>query len=226
MKILVLEDDEQLQGILTGALSEQRHLVETATDGRQGWEMLEFSPYDLLILDLRLPEVNGLEVCRRVRDRRIQTPILILTALDESDDKVRCLDAGADDYVVKPFDLPEFLARVRSMLRRGSSAPPLLQWGALELDPNACNVTYSGKPLELTAKEFALLELFLRNPNQVFSRSAVLDRVWAFEDFPTEDAVKALVKRLRQKLVRCGAPADTLETVYGLGYRLKSLSGK
>ncbi|MGK7910463.1 MAG: response regulator transcription factor [Synechococcus sp.] len=222
MKILVLEDDEQLANILTRALKEQHHVVETAIDGNLGWNMLEFGAYDLVLLDIRLPGLDGVQICRKLRNQGKETPILMLTSLDTSQDKVLGLDAGADDYVVKPFDLPELMARVRAMLRRRSSAPPLLQWEHLQLDPTSCNVTYRGQPVRLTPKEFSLLELFMRNPQQVFSRAVIIDRIWTFEDLPDEGAVKTLLKRLRQKLVKAGAPADTVETVYGLGYRLKS----
>ncbi|MGV2830662.1 response regulator transcription factor [Myxosarcina sp. GI1(2024)] len=224
MKILVVEDDEQLSDILVKALKAQRYVVETATDGVMGSEMLECSPYDLVVLDVRLSKLDGIQLCRQLRNHGNQTPVLMLTACDTSEDKVLGLDIGADDYIVKPFDFPELMARVRALLRRGSSAPPILQWEHLQLDPASCDVSYRGQPVKLTPKEFGLLELFLRNPRQVFSRSAIIERLWTFEDIPNEDAVKTLLKRLRQKLVRLGAPADTLETVYGLGYRLKALS--
>lgn len=225
MRILILDDDVSLSDILAEALRSQRHLVETAIDGVTGWELMEATAYDLLVLDVLLPELNGIQFCQKLRRHGYQTPILMLTARDTSQDKVLSLDSGADDYVVKPFDLPELMARVRAMLRRGSSEAPILQWGHLQFDPSACEVTYRGKPIKLTAKEYSLLELLLRNAKQVFSRSAILDHLWTFDDPPHEDAVKALVKRLRQKLVRVGGQADLIETVYGLGYRLKSLEG-
>ena len=222
MKILVMEDDERLSAILAQALKTHNHLVETAMDGETGWDVFESSPYDLVVLDVLLPQMNGIQFCQRLRDRGYQTPVLMLTSRDTSQDKVLGLDSGADDYVIKPFDLPELLARVRAMLRRGGSASPLLQWGHIQMDPSNCEVLYRRKPVKLTRKEIALLELLLRNPQQVFSRSVILDRLWTFEDPPNEDAVKALLKRLRQKLVRAGAVPDIIETVYGLGYRMKS----
>lgn len=222
MKILVMEDDERLSGILVQALKNHNHLVEAAMDGETGWDVFESSPYDLVVLDVLLPQMNGIQFCQRLRDRGYQTPVLMLTSRDTSQDKVLGLDSGADDYVIKPFDLPELLARVRAMLRRGGSASPLLQWGHIQMDPSNCEVLYRGKPVKLTRKEISLLELLLRNPQQVFSRSVILDRLWTFEDPPNEDAVKALLKRLRQKLVRAGAVPDIIETVYGLGYRMKN----
>ncbi len=222
MKILVLEDDPQLSDIIAEALRAQRHMVETADDGETGWDLIDYSPVDLVVLDVLLPGLTGVEFCQRLRSRGSEIPVLMLTSRDTSEDKVLGLDAGADDYVVKPFDLPELMARVRAMLRRRGSASPVLQMGHLQLDPVSVKALYRGQPFKLTAKEFSLLELFLRNPQQVFSRSVILDRLWTFDDPPNEDAVKALIKRLRQKLVRMGATPDIVETVYGVGYRLKS----
>jgi DNA-binding response OmpR family regulator len=147
----------------------------------------------------------------------------MLTAKDTSADKVLGLDVGADDYVIKPFDLQELLARVRALLRRGNSAlPPVLEWGSLRLDPNSCEVTYAEKLLSLTPKEYGLLELFLRSPGRVLSREIILEHLWSFEDIPGDDTVKTHIKRLRQKLKIVGVPSTLIETVYGLGYRLKT----
>jgi DNA-binding response OmpR family regulator len=146
----------------------------------------------------------------------------MLTAKDSSSSQVSGLDAGADDYVVKPYKLEELLARIRALLRRGNpSLPPVLEWEGLCLDPNTCQVSYNDKPIKLTPKEYRLLELFLRNGNRVLSRSVILENLWSFEEPPEEDAIKALIKRLRQKLKRAGTSNDFIETVYGLGYRLK-----
>jgi DNA-binding winged helix-turn-helix (wHTH) protein len=147
---------------------------------------------------------------------------LLLTGHDTITKKVKGLDAGADDYLVKPFDLQELLARIRALLRRGNdSLLPAIQWNDLRLDPNNCQVTYQRKPLKLTAKEYALLELFLRNPQRIFSQSSLLDHLWALEEIPTENAVRTQIKGLRQKLKQAGATFDPIETIYGLGYRLK-----
>ena len=152
-------------------------------------------------------------------------PILMLTARDSTQDQVAGLDAGADDYVSKPYKLQALLARIRALLRRGNpSLPPVLKWEKLCLDPNTCEVIYASKPLKLTPKEYRLLELFLRHGCRVLSRSEIIDNLWSFEDPPEEDAVKALIKRLRQKLKGVGAVHDFIETVYGLGYRLKQNS--
>jgi DNA-binding response OmpR family regulator len=147
----------------------------------------------------------------------------MLTAKDTSEDKVMGLDVGADDYVVKPFDLPELSARIRALLRRGNTTlQPVLEWEQLRLDPSNYQVNYADNPLHLTPKEYGLLELFLRNCNIVLSRSLILDHLWSFEDPPSEEAVKVHIKDLRKKLRIVGAPPDFIETVYGLGYRLKN----
>ena len=148
----------------------------------------------------------------------------MITARDTSDDKVRGLDAGADDYVVKPIDLPELLARMRALLRRGSSAPPVLQWGDLRLNPSTCEVSYGENPLPLTRKQYSLLELLIRNRRRVLSRASILQNLWDLEDPPTEETVKAHIKGLRHKLKAAGAPRDFIETVYSMGYRLKAMS--
>lgn len=209
--------------MLQEALATQHYLVDLATDGQSGWELAEAFEYDLILLDWMLPKLDGLSFCKQLRKEGDRTPILLLTAQNSSANKVKGLDAGADDYVVKPFDLHELFARIRALLRRDSAtATPIIEWGNLSLDPVKCEVTYQGKPLRLTAKEYSLLELFLRNPQRIFSQSALLDHLWSFDEPPTENAVRAHIKSLRQKLKKAGAAADVIETVYGLGYRLKS----
>ncbi|MDZ4875022.1 MAG: Regulator of RpoS [Chroococcidiopsis cubana SAG 39.79] len=225
MRILVVEDDEFIANALDLVLSEQNYAVEIAADGESGWELVQAYEYDLILLDVMLPKLDGIELCRRVRSQGYKMPILLLTGRDSSHDKAIGLDAGADDYLVKPFDQEELFARVRALLRRGNtSVSPVLEWGELRLDPSSCEVTYSGRSLQLTPKEYALLELFLRNNRRVFSCSAILDRVWSFDKTPGEEAVRTQIKGLRQKLKAVGAPADAIETVYGIGYRLKSPS--
>jgi DNA-binding response OmpR family regulator len=192
-------------------------------DGQMGWEFAESAAYDVIILDVMLPGLSGIQFCQRLRQQGKTTPVLMLTAKDTSADKVLGLDVGSDDYVIKPFDLQELLARVRALLRRGNSAlPPVLEWGSLRLDPNSCEVTYAEKLLSLTPKEYGLLELFLRSPGRVLSREIILEHLWSFEDIPGDDTVKTHIKRLRQKLKIVGVPSTLIETVYGLGYRLKT----
>lgn len=222
MKILLVEDDDHLASMLNAVLSDHHHTVDVASDGLSGWELAESFNYDLIVLDVMLPKLDGISLCRRLRSNRFSMPILLLTAKDSRNDKVMGFDAGADDYVVKPFDPEELAARIRALLRRKKVAlPPVLEWGLLRLDPNTCSVSYAGQPLHLTPKEYGLLELFLRNTNRVFSRNAILEQLWSFEESPAEETVRAHIKGLRMKLKSVDAPADLIETVYGLGYRLK-----
>jgi DNA-binding response OmpR family regulator len=220
-----VEDDEPLAEMLSKALKSQHYLVELATDGQAGWELVEAFEYDLILLDLMLPKLDGISFCKKLRKEGDRTPILLMTGQDSSTHKIIGLDAGADDYIVKPFDVQELLAQIRALLRRGSStAMPVLEWGDLRLDPSKCEVIYNGQLLRLAAKEYALLELFLRHNQRIFSQSALLDHLWSFDEPPSENTVRAHIKSLRQKLKKAGAPVDFIETVYGLGYRLKSRS--
>jgi DNA-binding response OmpR family regulator len=224
MKILIVEDDEGTAAVLNQALTAQKYIVEIATDGQLGWDLLEVFEYDLILLDVTLPKLDGITLCQRLRDKGDFTPVLLLTAQDSSTNKVAGLDAGADDYIVKPYDMNELSARIRALLRRGGlSLSPILEWEALGLDPNNCEVIYDGQPLPVTAREYKLLELFLRNTHRIFSQSALIDRLWSLEEYPTENTVRAHIKGLRQKLKKAGAAPDFIETVYGLGYRLKAL---
>lgn len=222
MRILLVEDDERIAESLTEALTDQNYVADVATDGEAGWEFVEAVAYDLLLLDVMLPKLDGISLCRQLRSQGYQMPILLLTARDTTTDQVTGLDAGADDYVIKPYKLQELMARIRALLRRGtSSLPPVLEWGSLRLDSSSCEVTYKDQPVQVTPKEYRLLELFLRRGCRVFSRRAILENLWSFEEPPGEDTVKAHIKRLRQKLKVVGVPDDFIETVYGLGYRLK-----
>ncbi|MBZ8180649.1 response regulator transcription factor [Oscillatoria salina] len=225
MKILLVEDDKHLVQALVEVLTDKQHYtVDAVNDGGVGWEFIEATVYDLIILDLMLPTLDGISLCQRLRRKGCQTPVLMLTARDFSGDRVLGLDAGADDYVVKPFDLPELLARIRALLRRGKiNLLPVLTWGALCLDPSNCQVTYQGELLYLTPKEYSLLELLLRQQGRLISRETIIDRLWSFDDPPSEATVKVHLKALRRKLKAVGAPADFVETVYGMGYRLKQL---
>jgi DNA-binding response OmpR family regulator len=225
MRILLVEDDAGFAEALAEALSDQWYVVDVASDGEAGWMQAQAMDYDLMLLDVMLPKLDGISLCQRLRAKGYSNPILMITARDTSYDKVSGLDAGADDYVVKPIDLPELLARVRALLRRGmSSTSPVLEWGGLKLDPSTYDVSYDNKPLRLTPKEYALLELFLRSGRRVLSRSLLIEHIWSLESPPTEDTVKAHVKSLRNKLKTVGAPNDLIETVHGLGYRLKQNS--
>lgn len=221
MRILIVEDDVQIADLLAEALLNRQYIADVAQDGEVAWENIQILEYDLIILDVTLPKVNGIQLCQRLRARHYATPVLMLTARDASADKILGLDAGADDYVVKPFDLEELMARVRALLRRGGSSAPKLQWGLLTLNPSTYEVTYDEQPLLLTPKEFSLLELLITSGRRVLSRPGIIERMWAQGDPPTEEAVKTHIRTLRQKLRSAGAPDDWIETVHGLGYRLK-----
>ncbi|GAB4365462.1 MAG: hypothetical protein Kow00121_02000 [Elainellaceae cyanobacterium] len=222
MKLLLVEDDRHITLPLAEALIDQRYSIDQAEDGQAAWNLIEVFAYDLIILDLMLPKIDGITLCQRLKQKGDTTPVLILTAKDTSTDKVMGLDVGADDYVVKPFDLKELLARIRALLRRGGSGlPPILSWGSLCLNPATCEVTYSDRLLALTPKEYGLLELFLRNQGRVLNRTMILNHLWASEDAPGAETIKVHLRSLRQKLKAMGAADDFIETVYGLGYRLK-----
>lgn len=225
MRILLVEDDELVAKALTKALVGQHYAIDLATDGQAGWELSVAYTYDLILLDVMLPKLDGITLCRQLRSQGNRTPIILVTAKDNSTSKVHGLDAGADDYITKPVDLAELSARIRALLRRGDfAALPVLEWGDLRLDPSTCQVSHNNQPIDLTPKEYGLLELFLRNPHRVFSCGVILDRLWSYgEDTPSEDTVRSHIKGLRMKLRAAGVLDDPIETVYGIGYRLKSV---
>lgn len=224
MRVLVVEDDEVVAQSLTIALGEHRYTVDVASDGRMGWEYAMTYEYDVIVLDVMLPILNGIHFCQKLRSNGSMTPILLVTAHNDRTTLIEGLDAGADDYVVKPFDLKELLARLRALLRRGQSAlPPTLHWGCLMLDPNACEVRWHDKLLKLTPKEYSLLELLLRNPQRIYSSSALIDHLWSLDTPPSEDTIRSHVKGLRNKLKAAKVTDDPVETVYGIGYRLRKL---
>jgi DNA-binding response OmpR family regulator len=224
MRILLVEDDELIVNILQKALTQQNYSVDVAMNGQMGWDMVAVYRYDLIILDIGLPKLNGLEFCQRLRAHHDPVPVLLLTASSSSDDKVIGLNAGADDYVVKPFELSELLARIRVLLRRGHlSKLTSLEFANLRINPEVCEAHYGGQLLTLTPKEYRLLELFVRNRQRVFSRNDILNHLWSSEASPGEDTVTVHIKDLRRKLKQVGAPSDLIETVYGHGYRLKQI---
>jgi two-component system OmpR family response regulator len=221
MRILLVEDDELLTQILTDHLITQHYVVDIATDGVAGFDYAQLVPYDLIVLDVNLPQLDGIRLCQMLRQNRYSVPILLLTAKGESSDKVMGLDAGADDYVVKPCTVEEISARIRALLRRSSTGgTPLLTWGNLCLDPVACEVTCDQKPLALSPKEYSLLELFLRHPQRIFSSQSILENLWSFADSPGEETIRSHIKRLRRKLKEVGTE-EIIDTIYGMGYRLK-----
>jgi DNA-binding response OmpR family regulator len=224
MRILVVEDDVQIADMLAEALADCQYIVDIAQDGEIAWDWIDLYEYDLILLDVTLPKMNGLLFCQKLRDRNISIPVLMLTARDTIADKIVGLDAGADAYMVKPFDLDELLAQIRALLRRRDSVAQMrLCWGELCLSPDTYEVTYNENPLRLTPKEYALLELLISNGRRVLSRPGIIDRLWSIDESPTEEAVKTHIRTLRQKLRAAGAPDDLVETVHGVGYRMKQL---
>ncbi|AFZ57514.1 response regulator transcription factor [Anabaena cylindrica FACHB-243] len=223
MKILLVEDDIRLAETLAEALTDQLYVVDIATDGEAAWDCTKALNYDLLLLDLMLPEIDGITLCHRWRSHGYQMPILMITACDTISNKINGLDAGADDYIIKPVDLGELFARIRALLRRGNTnSTPILQWGDLQLNPSTYEVSYRNNLLHLTPKEYSLVELLLRNGRRVLSRSVIIENLWTSETSPDEHTVKVHLRSVRQKLKAVGAPEDFIETMHGLGYRLKS----
>lgn len=220
-KILVVEDDHDLADRIRLWLEAERHLAEVASDGRQALEHLEAFTYDVIVLDWDLPELSGIDVCRRFRTRGGLTPIIMLTGHTTVSDKENGLDSGADDYLTKPFHVKELSARIRALMRRTPDVTgPKLKIGNIELDLVAHKVTKSGAAIELLPKEFALLEFFMRHPNQLFSQEALLDRVWHSESDCTIDTVYTSIKRLRAR-IDIDKKNSLIKSVYGLGYRLE-----
>jgi DNA-binding response OmpR family regulator len=222
MRILVVEDDPTISALIETILETQKYAVDLAINGQVGLDLSDAYEYDAILMDITLPKKDGVSVCEEIRARGNTVPILLLTALDSAADRTRGLDAGADDYLGKPFDPDELLARVRALLRRGAApSVPILTWGSLQLNPVSATVTFADRIVPVTPKEYALLELFLRNSKRVFSCSAILDHLWSYDGTPGEEAIRTHIKGLRQKLKKVGAAADFIETVYGIGYRLK-----
>jgi two-component system response regulator MprA len=220
---MVVDDEPAMREALELALRLDGFEVELASDGREAIRRLPLVRPDVVLLDVLMPQLDGIEVCRRMRDTGDRTPVLMLTARDEVGDRVAGLEAGADDYLAKPFALPELLARVRALLRRSGWGVEagLLRFDDLELDAAAHEARRGGRRLELTRTEFLLLELFMRNPRQVLSRGQIVEHVWGYDFGPTSNAIEVYVGYLRRKTEAAGAPR-LLHTVRGVGYVLRA----
>ena len=224
-RVLVVDDEAAVRRALERALVREGYDVSQATDGHEALEAVSATNPDAIVLDVLMPRLDGLEACRRLRAAGSETPVLMLTALDAIDDRVEGLDAGADDYLGKPFALQELLARVRALLRRtepreASSGPEELRFSDLSLDPGTREVCRSDRSIDLTRTEFSLLELFLRNPRQVLSRSTIFERVWGYDFGPTSNSLDVYIGYLRRKTEAGGEPR-LIHTVRGVGYSLR-----
>jgi two-component system, OmpR family, response regulator MprA len=220
MRILVVDDEPAVRTALERALSPEGYDVDLAADGAEALDRLTIAPPDAVVLDVGMPHVDGLEVCRRMRQAGDRTPVLMLTARDAIDDRVAGLDAGADDYLVKPFALRELLARLRALLRRVETPSQRLAFADLALDPGSRDVWRRERRIELTRTEYALLELFLQHPRQVLTRSQIFERVWGYDFGATSNALGVYVGYLRRKTESGGEPR-LLHTVRAIGYVLR-----
>ena len=220
MRILLVEDNHRLSDSLRATLIEDGYAVDAAYDGLEGEEMALLTPYDVIVLDIMLPKRDGIEVCHSLRDQKNTTPILMLTARDALDDRVFGLDSGADDYLVKPFEIKELRARLRALLRRetGNKSGNLLIED-LRLDPATHYVWREEKPIDLTAKEYALLEYMMRNPNRLITREMVIGHLWDYDQSIASNVVDVYIRRLRRK-VDDPFKVKLIETIRGAGYRL------
>lgn len=226
-RVLVVDDEPAVRRALERALRLENYDVELAADGEEALDALAGKPADVVILDVTMPRLDGLEVCRRLRQSGDHTPILMLTARDAIDDRVTGLDVGADDYLVKPFALRELQARLRALLRRsgeGAGEGEILHYADLVLDPIAHEVRRGDRIIELSKTEFLLLELFMRHPRQVLTRSTIFENVWGYDFGPTSNALRVYIGYLRRKLEEAGATSE-IHTVRGVGYALREPSG-
>ena len=219
MNVLIVEDDFGVARFLKQAISEAGYNPVMTADGQSALEQARANAFSLILLDIMIPQINGLEVCRQLRRENIQTPVLMITARDGLEDKVEGLDAGADDYLVKPFQLAELLARVRALLRRGNAPPPPLQTGDLTLDPATRRAMRGGKSISLSSTEYALLELLMRNNGRVVSRAAILEHVWQYDFEGNDNVLDVYISYLRGKIDR-GQASPLIHTARGIGFRI------
>jgi len=223
MRILVVDDDRRLCGIIKRGLLEEAYAIDVSYDGEDGEYLAEVNPYDVIILDVMMPQKDGIEVCQELRSKKVNAPILMLTAKDAVEDRVRGLDAGADDYLVKPFAFSELLARIRALLRReGVYKAPEFRIGDLVLNTLTREVWRGQNAIELTTKEYVILEYFMRHPNMVITRTMLEEHAWDYEFDSVSNIVDVYIRRLRRKIDLKGENS-LIQTVRGAGYRLKAL---
>ncbi len=221
MRILIVEDEKKVAGFIKKGLEEETYAVDVAYDGEEGFHLADMNQYDMIILDLMLPKMDGLEVLTRLRDKKVSTPILLLTAKDAVDDKVTGLNKGADDYLTKPFAFSELLARIRSLLRRGQvETQTELKVGDLCLDMVSHKVSREGEEIELTGKEYSLLEYFMRNEGKVLTRTMIAEHVWDYNFDTFTNVIDVYVNHLRKKIDK-KYPAKLLHTLRGVGYVMR-----
>ncbi len=223
MRVLLIEDDDRVSGFIKKGLEAERHQVELAADGVTGAEMGLNGKFDLIILDLLLPGKDGIEVCRQLRGEGIQVPVLMLPAKDSVEEKVTGLEAGADDYLTKPFAFEELVARIQALSRRGGELDlaPVLEVADVALDRNSHEVSRAGQPIQLTPTEFSLLEFFMQRPNRVLSRPMIEEHVWDYHHDPMTNVVDVYIRRLRQKMDQ-DFDSQLIHTMRGVGYMLKT----
>jgi DNA-binding response OmpR family regulator len=222
MRILLLEDEPKVSALVKRGLTAERYAVDISADGREGLEYAEAYPYDLILLDLMLPSLSGVEVLQRIRRTNQYVPILVLTARDSVDDKVKLFEIGADDYLTKPFAFAELLVRVKALLRRGPvNRSSTLRIGELELDRLTQQVKHHGKRIDLTAKEYSLLEYLMQNPDRVLSRNMIIEHVWDQSFDGITNIVDVYVRHLRSKIDE-GSESRMIRTVRGTGYMIRS----
>lgn len=222
MRILVVEDEHRIANSIKKGLEQERYAVDVAYDGTAGYDMAETEEYDLIMLDLMLPGMDGLTIARKLREKNNHTPILILTARGQIPDKVTGLDAGADDYLTKPFSFDELLARIRALVRRPKSAmSSILQVAELKLDPASFEIKRGEKAIQLTAREFSLLEYLMRHPNMIVSRDQIIAHVWDWESDVLPNTVEVYIRNLRKKVdLPFPQKPPLIETIRGFGYKI------
>ena len=220
MRILLVEDEKNVAGFIKKGLTEEFYTVDASINGEDGFLMATTTEYDLIILDIMLPDINGIELCRRIKNHNIKTPVLMLTAVDSTESKVKGLDSGADDYLTKPFAFEEFLARVRALLRRPTLMSALLKVSDLTLDPVRHEAKRGGQIIQLTWKEFALLEYLMRNKGRILSRTKIFDHIWGDDLDTSSNVVDVYISYLRDKIDKNYSP-KLIQTVRNVGYVLR-----